>query len=133
MTHPTSVTRPSLNHHRHSLFTIRRTKRLESHFWDLIHTRTGKMSLSACARTSSLWRTIPLQTCRATLSRGLPITTPYNRFINTKSAYEGHIPLNWFENAFLAAGSAVMSLVDPRRGGEPCRTLMFEFTSYTSD
>jgi hypothetical protein len=32
-------------------------------------------------------------------------------------AYPGHIPLNWFENTFLAAGSAVMALVDPRRGG----------------
>ena len=41
----------------------------------------------------------------------------YARSINTVPAYEGHIPLNWFENAFLAAGSAVMSLVDPRRGG----------------
>jgi len=39
------------------------------------------------------------------------------RFINTKPLYDGHIPLNWFENAFLAVGSAVMSLVDPRRGG----------------
>lgn len=35
----------------------------------------------------------------------------------TKPAYEEHIPLNWAENAFLAVGSAVMSLVDPRRGG----------------
>ncbi|KAG8814255.1 Ubiquinone biosynthesis protein [Serendipita sp. 399] len=34
----------------------------------------------------------------------------------TKPAYEGHIPLNWAENAFLAVGSAVMSLLDPRRG-----------------
>ena len=40
----------------------------------------------------------------------------YARTINTP-AYEGHIPVNWFENAFLAVGSAVMSLVDPRRGG----------------
>ena len=40
----------------------------------------------------------------------------YARSINTP-AYEGHIPVNWFENAFLAVGSAVMSLVDPRRGG----------------
>ncbi|KAJ6620071.1 putative COQ4 protein, responsible for restoring ubiquinone biosynthesis [Mycena sp. CBHHK59/15] len=31
-------------------------------------------------------------------------------------AYEGHIPLNWFENGVLAVGSAVMSLADPRRG-----------------
>ncbi|KAK1231545.1 Ubiquinone biosynthesis protein [Marasmius sp. AFHP31] len=34
----------------------------------------------------------------------------------TKPAYPGHVPLNWFENAFLAAGSAVMALMDPKRG-----------------
>ncbi|KAH9481191.1 Ubiquinone biosynthesis protein [Psilocybe cubensis] len=34
----------------------------------------------------------------------------------TKPAYEGHIPLSWFENAFLAVGSAFVSLADPRRG-----------------
>jgi len=38
------------------------------------------------------------------------------RSVNTKPAYEGHIPLNFFENAVLAVGSAVMSLADPRRG-----------------
>ena len=42
------------------------------------------------------------------------------QFSNNQPAYEGHIPLNWFENAFLAVGSAVMSLVDPRRGGNSC-------------
>lgn len=42
----------------------------------------------------------------------------YARNLNTTPAYPGHIPLNWFENAFLAVGSAVMSLADPRRGGE---------------
>ncbi|EGN92393.1 hypothetical protein SERLA73DRAFT_191268 [Serpula lacrymans var. lacrymans S7.3] len=31
-------------------------------------------------------------------------------------AYQGHIPLNRFENAFLAAGSALISLANPRRG-----------------
>ncbi|KAJ6507730.1 ubiquinone biosynthesis protein COQ4, mitochondrial [Mycena vitilis] len=31
-------------------------------------------------------------------------------------AYEGHIPLNWFENGVLAVGSAFMSLANPRRG-----------------
>ena len=39
------------------------------------------------------------------------------RSVITTPAYEGHIPLGWFENGFLALGSAVMSLVDPRRGG----------------
>ncbi|KAK2460262.1 hypothetical protein APHAL10511_007651 [Amanita phalloides] len=37
-------------------------------------------------------------------------------FVHNTPAYEGHIPLNRFENAFLAVGSAVMSLVDPKRG-----------------
>lgn len=42
------------------------------------------------------------------------------RGISTKPAYEGHIPLTTFENAFLAVGSAFMSLADPRRGGACC-------------
>jgi ubiquinone biosynthesis protein COQ4 len=40
------------------------------------------------------------------------------RRIRTGAAYDGHIPLNRFENAFLAVGSAFMALSDPRRGGE---------------
>jgi len=40
----------------------------------------------------------------------------------TAPAYPGHIPLNFAENAFLAVGSAFMSLLDPRRGGI-CRRL----------
>ena len=40
------------------------------------------------------------------------------RLVTSKAAYDGHIPLNWFETAFLAVGSAIMSIVDPRRGGE---------------
>ena len=31
--------------------------------------------------------------------------------------YEGHVPLNVFERGALAAGSAVMSLLNPRRAG----------------
>jgi hypothetical protein len=33
-------------------------------------------------------------------------------------AYEGHVPLNWAENAFMAVGSALAALADPRRGGK---------------
>jgi ubiquinone biosynthesis protein COQ4 len=43
-------------------------------------------------------------------------TTVHVRHIKTP-AYPEHIPLNWAENAFMAVGSAIMSLVDPRRGG----------------
>ena len=31
--------------------------------------------------------------------------------------YAGHVPLNVFERGAVAAGSAVMSLLNPRRGG----------------
>ena len=40
------------------------------------------------------------------------------RSVKTEPAYPGHIPLNGFENAFLAVGSAFMSLADPRRAGK---------------
>jgi hypothetical protein len=33
-------------------------------------------------------------------------------------SYPGHIPLTPFENTFLAAGSALMSLIDTRRAGD---------------
>lgn len=33
-------------------------------------------------------------------------------------AYEGHIPLNWAENAFMTIGSALAAFTDPRRGGK---------------
>lgn len=61
-------------------------------------------------------------TTTATTARSIRVAAPQSlwakrRKINTTPAYEGHIPLNSFENAFLAVGSAVMSLVDPRRGG----------------
>ncbi|KIL60414.1 hypothetical protein M378DRAFT_168152 [Amanita muscaria Koide BX008] len=38
------------------------------------------------------------------------------RKAHTTPSYEDHIPLNWFENAFLAVvGSVVMSLAGPNR------------------
>lgn len=40
-----------------------------------------------------------------------------NRGVKTQPAYEGHVPLNWFEASFLTLGSAFMSLANPRRGG----------------
>lgn len=36
--------------------------------------------------------------------------------------YAGHVPLNGFERVALAAGSAVMSLMNPRRGGRSVRS-----------
>ncbi|CCM04084.1 uncharacterized protein FIBRA_06243 [Fibroporia radiculosa] len=38
------------------------------------------------------------------------------RRASSQPAYDGHIPLNLFEKGFLAVGSALMSLADPRRG-----------------
>ncbi len=51
----------------------------------------------------------------STLRRDTPC---HARHIKTEPAYPGHIPLNWFENTFLAAGSALMSFTDPRRAGK---------------
>jgi ubiquinone biosynthesis protein COQ4 len=78
--------------------------------------------MASCMRNLSRYtqRTFSSPASRAFLPRltlGFFQNAGYARSINTTPAYEGHIPLNWFENAFLAAGSAVMSLVDPRRGG----------------
>lgn len=42
---------------------------------------------------------------------------PFSVLNRPSPNYEGHIPLNVFEKAALAAGSAVMSLINPRRGG----------------
>ncbi|CAL1717302.1 unnamed protein product [Somion occarium] len=39
------------------------------------------------------------------------------RSVQTQPAYEGHIPLNWFETGLLTIGSAYKALTDPRRGG----------------
>ncbi|KIJ51538.1 hypothetical protein M422DRAFT_224237 [Sphaerobolus stellatus SS14] len=50
-------------------------------------------------RTQSTTRCLPFQSVR---------------YIQTHR--EGYIPLNWFENAVLATGAAVTSLLDPRRG-----------------
>ncbi|PBL03361.1 Coq4-domain-containing protein [Armillaria gallica] len=38
------------------------------------------------------------------------------RFLATAPAYPGHIPLTWFENAFLLVGAGLMTLADSRRG-----------------
>ncbi|KAF9444463.1 ubiquinone biosynthesis protein COQ4, mitochondrial [Macrolepiota fuliginosa MF-IS2] len=59
---------------------------------------------------------IPSQLVCATRHSGIAVSPGSKREITTKPAYEGHIPLNWFESTFLAAGSAVMALADPRRG-----------------
>jgi ubiquinone biosynthesis protein COQ4 len=54
---------------------------------------------------------------RVAFSNVLPAAVFQPRRNVSQPAYDGHIPLNWAENAFLAVGSAVMSLMDPRRGG----------------
>ena len=74
------------------------------------------MSLLAVARSRIPQRSLPLTVLTGTtLHHHSPRHT---RTIKTEPAYHGHIPLNWFENAFLAVGSAFMSLADPRRAGK---------------
>lgn len=44
-------------------------------------------------------------------------TRPFSVLNRPAPNYEGHVPLNFFERTALAAGSAVMSLMNPSRGG----------------
>jgi ubiquinone biosynthesis protein COQ4 len=78
------------------------------------------MSLLAAAHCR---RSLPL-TAAPILHR---LSPKHTRFLNSKPAYPSHIPLNWFENAFLAVGSAFMSLADPRRAGKWHYTYYFFF------
>lgn len=69
----------------------------------------------------------PVRSSCCNTARGLVVTRRLDivnmshsqfRYLSTKKpAYEGHIPLNTFEAAFLTVGSALMSLADVRRGG----------------
>ncbi|KAI1796885.1 ubiquinone biosynthesis protein COQ4 mitochondrial [Ganoderma leucocontextum] len=53
----------------------------------------------------------------APINAALRHHTPWQtRSVNTQPAYEGHVPLNWFEHGFLTLGSAFMALANPRRG-----------------
>ncbi|KAG6909233.1 Ubiquinone biosynthesis protein [Tephrocybe rancida] len=65
-------------------------------------------------RASRLQNTAKVAYKRIAISPNHHASRP--RFSSTTPAYDGHIPLNWFENTVMAVGSAVMSLADPRRG-----------------
>ena len=87
------------------------------------------MSLLAIARTRIPQRSLPLTVLAApTLHRFSPRHT---RSIKSEPAYPGHIPLSSFENAFLAVGSAFMSLADPRRAGKWHYSLFYTMTLIT--
>ncbi|KAI0950881.1 Ubiquinone biosynthesis protein [Taiwanofungus camphoratus] len=73
------------------------------------------MSALACSLNFS--RRATLRACAIANSVSLPRSQRCSiRFASSQPAYEGHIPLNWFEAGFLAVGSAFMSLANPRRG-----------------
>ncbi|KAG9085411.1 Ubiquinone biosynthesis protein [Ceratobasidium sp. UAMH 11750] len=57
---------------------------------------------------------LSLSAKRVSVARLTPILVAHRG--KATPAYEGHIPLNWAENAFMAVGSALTALVDPRRG-----------------
>ncbi|EIN10073.1 ubiquinone biosynthesis protein COQ4 mitochondrial [Punctularia strigosozonata HHB-11173 SS5] len=78
----------------------------------LLHTARSP-ALPATLRLSAA----SLLQCQHRIS-GCSASTSNRRHLATRPepAYPGHIPLNWAENAFLAVGSAVMSLADPYRG-----------------
>ena len=47
----------------------------------------------------------------------LPVNRSFSVLNRPLPHYEGHVPLTRVENSALAVGSAVMSLLNPRRGG----------------
>ncbi|KIY51762.1 putative COQ4 protein, responsible for restoring ubiquinone biosynthesis [Fistulina hepatica ATCC 64428] len=51
-----------------------------------------------------------------TFSSAYSVSPLFQRRNKSAKAYEGHIPLSWWENAVLAVGSACVSLGNPRRG-----------------
>ena len=72
------------------------------------------MSLLAATRIPR--RSLPLTVLTTPILHRL--SPRHTRSVKSEPAYPGHIPLNSFENAFLAVGSAFMSLADPRRAGK---------------
>ena len=42
---------------------------------------------------------------------------PFSVYNRPQPKYEGHVPLNTVERGALAAGSAIMSLINPQRAG----------------
>ena len=68
------------------------------------------MSLTATAQRNAI------ATASRCLKRSLPSVVAARRTVSTKP-YPEFIKLNWFENAFLAVGSGLVALANPRRGG----------------
>ncbi|KAJ7081847.1 putative COQ4 protein, responsible for restoring ubiquinone biosynthesis [Mycena belliarum] len=61
---------------------------------------------------------LPTVSARLSIAGAISRKNVNTRFLGTKvvPAYEGHIPLNWFETGVLTAGAAFMALANPRRG-----------------
>ena len=73
------------------------------------------MSLSVLSKVATR---VGRKRCLSVLATPL-LANRNTRSVSTGPAYPGHIHLNWFENAFLFAGSGLMALMDPYRGGKP--------------
>ena len=58
---------------------------------------------------------MPAITCRVVITA---LSRPFSVLNRPPPRYEGHVPLTIFERGALAAGSAVMSLINPSRGGK---------------
>ncbi|KAG8901209.1 Ubiquinone biosynthesis protein [Tulasnella sp. 403] len=64
-------------------------------------------------------RSLQLMALRTSRQRLFNVSAAFrarNLFSRAQPAYPGHYPLNTLENAFMAVGSAIMALRDPRRG-----------------
>jgi ubiquinone biosynthesis protein COQ4 len=52
-----------------------------------------------------------------TVARPATVAGIQTRFKSSQPNYPGHVPLNWFEHAFMFAGASYMSFMHPARGG----------------
>lgn len=92
------------------------------------------MRYKICASMNSRVTIIPYTSFSCLHTFRLPLANLSRRFsvLNRPPPnYKGHIPLNGFERCALAAGSAITSLVNPRRGGRSI--LLFEVCSMYID
>lgn len=72
---------------------------------------------------STMLRTLVTKSCKRAAPRVVPragairVAGDQRRASSSQPAYEGHVPLNWFEHAFMFMGASYMSFMHPARGG----------------
>jgi hypothetical protein len=68
---------------------------------------------------STAWKVIKHLGVAATAAQVVAPVLKHAAQARSTVNYPGHIPLSSLENAFLVAGSAVVGVMDTKRGGKP--------------